>query len=279
MNRNHLVDLDQDHPGFRDATYRARRDAIARIALEHETGDPVPDAPYTDEEHGVWSTVRETLDPLHLRLVTRPLQDVAATLDLPTDRIPQLVDVNERLARHTDFRMEPVAGLVTPHVFLIHLGRGIFLSTQYIRHASKPFYTPEPDVVHELIGHAASLMHPGLAATSRRFGQCAVDASEAELERLTRVYWYTLEFGLVEEAGGLRAMGAGLMSSVGELQRSVEGADAVHEVLDIDALAARPYDPTDFQPSYAVGPSFAGTLAALDAWLDAGGWRDAAAAK
>ncbi len=77
----------------------------------------------------------------------------------------------------------------------------------------------------------------GLAATSRAFGRCAAEASPAGVARLTRVYWYTLEFGLCEEDGRLVAMGAGLMSSVGELQRSVEGADAVREPLDLDALA------------------------------------------
>ncbi len=274
MDRIHLVDLDRDHPGFRDATYRARRDAIARIALDHVSGAPVPDAPYTAAEHGVWRTVRAALEPLHTRLVARALRDVADLLDLPRDHIPQLAEVNARLAARTDFRMEPVAGLVTPHIFLMHLGRGTFLSTQYIRHASKPLYTPEPDVLHELVGHAASLVHPALAATSRRFGQLAAGASETELERLTRVYWYTLEFGLVEEDGALRALGAGLLSSVGELRRSIEGEDAAHEPLDLDALADRPYDPTAFQPVYAVGPGVDGTLAALDAWLDAGAWRD-----
>jgi phenylalanine-4-hydroxylase len=275
MDRNHLVPLDPDHPGFRDPVYRARRDAIARIAYAHETGDAVPDAPYTDAEHGVWAAVRGSLDPLHQRLVTRSLTALQPLLGMGASRIPQLRELNAALARHGDFRMEPVAGLVDPETFLVHLGQGVFLSTQYIRHASRPFYTPEPDVVHELIGHAASLLHPRLAATSRRFGRCAAEASPEGVMRLTRVYWYTLEFGLCEEDGRLVAMGAGLMSSVGELQRSVEGEGVVREVLDIPALAERAYDPTSFQPSYAVGPSFEGTLDALDAWLDSGGWRAA----
>jgi len=269
---HHIVPLDPDHPGFRDPVYRSRRDAIARIARDHRQGDPVPDAPYAEEEHGVWRQIRATLDPLHERLVSADLLALTRTLDLPVDRIPQLASVNAKLNPH-GFSMEPVAGLVDARIFLRHLGQSTFLSTQYIRHASKPFYTPEPDVVHELVGHAASLMHPALRATSRRFGRCAAVASDAEIERLTRVYWYTLEFGLVEEEGALKAIGAGLLSSVGELQRSVEDASVPRQPLDLDVVVERPYDPTTFQPTYDVGPGLVGTLSLLDAWLDAGRWR------
>ncbi|MCB9692071.1 MAG: hypothetical protein H6736_09675 [Alphaproteobacteria bacterium] len=198
---------------------------------------------------------------------------LAGTLELPTDRIPQLAEVNARLGE-AGFRMEPVAGLVDAAIFLRHLGRGVFLSTQYIRHASRPFYTPEPDVVHELVGHAASLLHPGIRATSRRFGECAERATPWEIERLTRVYWYTLEFGLVEEDGVLKALGAGLLSSVGELQRSVGDPDVERVPFDPERTVRRPYDPTSFQAIYDVGPGLEGTLATLDDWLDAGGWRE-----
>lgn len=274
---HHLVTLDPDHPGFRDPVYRQRRDAIARIARDHRSGAPVPPAPYTEAEHGVWRLIRGQLDPLHARRVATELHEAACTLDLPTDRIPQLADVNARLA-NVDFRMEPVAGLVDARVFLQHLGRGVFLSTQYIRHASKPFYTPEPDVVHELIGHAASLLHAGIRATSRRFGGCAEIASDAEIERLTRIYWYTLEFGLVEEDGVPKALGAGLLSSIGELKRSALEEGIVRRPLDLERVVATPYDPTSFQPHYDVGPGVQGTLAAIDTWLDAGRWRIDAAA-
>lgn len=273
---HHIVQLDPDHPGFRDPIYRQRRDTIATIAKQHRSGDPVPPAPYSDEEHAVWATICERLDPLHDALVSRELLALTRALDLPRHRIPQLAEVNERLQAAGGFAMEPVAGLVDARIFLEHLGRGVFLSTQYIRHASKPFYTPEPDVVHELVGHAASLMHPGVRATSRRFGRAAALATDAEVERLTRVYWYTLEFGVVEEDGELRAIGAGLLSSVGELQRSTREA-VPRQPLDVAVTVERPYDPTQYQPLYDVGPGLQGTLDALDAWLDAGAWRIAAA--
>src|SRR5688500_1634984 len=91
-----LVVLDRDHPGFRDAGYRARRNAIARVANEY-TGGPVPTIAYTDDEHAVWRLVRERLDPLHRALAARALVDASDRLGLRTDRIPQLEELNATL--------------------------------------------------------------------------------------------------------------------------------------------------------------------------------------
>ena len=162
--------------------------------------------------------------------------------------------------------MEPVAGLVTPRIFMEHLGRRIFLSTQYIRHHSRPFYTPEPDVVHELVGHAASLLHPGICALSQAFGRAALKADAQDMERLTRIYWYTLEFGVVMEQGQVKGYGAGLLSSVGELERACSGEVPLLD-WDLDAVCALPYDPTTFQPYYVLAPSFEQALSDIAAWL------------
>lgn len=266
-----LVELDPDHPGFRDATYRARRNAIAALAQAHRTGEPVPDAPYTEAEHALWARIQRELAPLHEARVCSELLAMKQGFPLPADRIPQLGALNTRLEALTGFRMEPVAGLVAARTFLAHLARGVFLSTQYIRHTSRPFYTPEPDVVHELVGHAATLAHAGLARVNRHIGAAAAGATEDELLRLERVYWYTLEFGLAEEGGAPRAWGAGLLSSYGEL----EGFDTRSELCawDLDAIAATPYDPTDYQPRLFVAPSFERALDDLIAWIEGGSWR------
>lgn len=261
--RKRIVQLDRDHPGFRDPEYRARRDAIAQIALAHR-GGPIPEAEYTAEEHGVWRHIWERLDPLHERAACAELLETSRHLALDRACIPQLETVSARLTAATGFRLAPVAGLVHPRVFLNHLGDGVFLSTQYIRHHSAPLYTPEPDVVHELVGHGATLLHPGIAAVSRRFGALSQGADEALLCALTRVYWYTLEFGLVAEGGDIKAFGAGVLSSVGEMERYPRSP---HRGWDLDEMARTDFDPTDYQPFYFVGPSFEQMLADLDAWM------------
>jgi phenylalanine-4-hydroxylase len=141
----------------------------------------------------------------------------------------------------------------------------VFLSTQYMRHHSAPLYTPEPDVIHELVGHAGSLAHPMFAALSRAFGRAAVGAEDRAVERLTRLYWYTLEFGLVLEAGAPKAYGAGLMSSFGELGRFARETQI--EGWSIDRIVETPFDPTDYQRVLFVAPSFEQMCEEVTAYL------------
>jgi phenylalanine-4-hydroxylase len=260
-----LVVLDPDHPGFRDPVYRERRNGIARLALEYQDGEPVPEVEYTRDEHDVWRTVWQHLEPLHEAYACREYLACSRVVELSRTRIPQLSDVNRVLEARTGMRMLPVAGLVSARTFLSYLGRRVFLSTQYIRHQSRPLYTPEPDVVHELIGHAATFVHPGLTELNELFGSVTAESDEATVERIARVYWYTLEFGAVEEAGGVKAFGAGLLSSAGELERLSEGARLMP--FDPGTAAATPYDPTSYQPGYFVAESFDGLVAGVGSWL------------
>jgi phenylalanine-4-hydroxylase len=261
-----LVELDSDHPGFRDPIYRRRRNAIAQLALDYREGQPVPEIPYTEDEHAVWRHVWAHLEPLHARLVCAEVNEAAQLLPLDRRHIPQLAEVNRVLGGSTAFTMTPVAGLVAPRIFLVSLARGVFLSTQYMRHHSRPLYTPEPDVVHELVGHAATLAHPRFAALNRRFGKVAEHVPDHRMERLIRAYWYTLEFGLVREAGELRALGAGLLSSYGELGAFATRAEI--RSLDLERVAGTPFDPTDYQRCLYAADSFTALERALFEWLD-----------
>ncbi|MGB8508966.1 MAG: phenylalanine 4-monooxygenase [Pyrinomonadaceae bacterium] len=253
-NARPIVRLDPDHPGFRDADYRARRDRIARIALDYEPGGAIPEAPYTPEEHQLWRVVNDALAPRHQASACVEYLACVERLGLPRDRIPQLHEVSKWVERLSGFRLEPVAGLVAPRIFLDALAGGVFLSTQYIRHHSAPHYTPEPDVVHELFGHAVTLSGERFAALNRLFGEAVGRTkSGAALDRLARAYWFTIEFGVVREAGAIKAYGAGLVSSAGELE-AMRRAEL--RPLDLAAAARQEYDPTNFQPVLFCADSF-----------------------
>ena len=261
-----LVQLDPDHPGFRDAAYRARRNAIARIALLHTEG-PVPSVEYEPEEHATWRAVWSSLLPLHQRLACSQYRAASDAVRLPTDHVPQLFEVNASLAKAAGFTLRPVAGLVGDRTFLGYLSRDVFLTTQYMRHPSRPLYTPEPDVVHELIGHAPTFCEPSFVALNRAFGQAAERVDAETLARVARLYWYTLEFGVCEERGALKAYGAGLLSSFGELGGFEERARLLP--FDPAVIAETPYDPTDYQRTLFVAKSFGEMAERVCSFLDA----------
>ena len=249
-----LVELSPDHPGFRDSEYRARRNAIAQIATAYRPGQPIPRAPYTELEHRVWQTIWTALGPAHRAHACAEYLDCLDTLDFDTDRIPQLDEVSRKVEALSGFRLEPVAGLVEPRIFLESLARGVFLCTQYIRHHSTPLYTPEPDVAHEIIGHAVTLASPRLAQINRLFGEAVKRTQSAEeLDRLARVYWFTIEFGVLRENGRVKAYGTGLLSSAGELE---EMHEAELRPLDLQAAANHVYDPTHYQSVLFCAESF-----------------------
>jgi phenylalanine-4-hydroxylase len=263
--RNTIVQLNPDHPGFRDADYRARRNRIAQLALEYQTGTSIPDAPYTPEEHQVWKLIREALDPAHERHACAEYLNCIRNLDLPRDCIPQLRELSEKVQLLSGFRLEPVAGLVEPRVFLESLANGVFLSTQYIRHYSTPFYTPEPDVVHEVLGHAVTLASEHFAELNRLVGEAVKRTVSPEaLERLSRVYWFTIEFGVLRERGEVKAYGTGLLSSAGELEAM---RHAELRPLDLEAASRQDYDPTKYQPVLFCADSFEMMFAALREFL------------
>src|SRR5207253_9257977 len=184
------------------------------------------------------------------------------------ERIPQLREVNEKVQAISGFRLEPVAGLVQPRVFLENLADGVFLCTQYIRHHSTPIYTPEPDVVHEIVGHGVTLASGRLAELNRLFGQAVkLTTSSDALEKLSRVYWFTIEFGVLRENGSVKAYGTGLLSSAGELE---EMHDADLRPFDLDAASFQNYDPTHFQPVLFCADSFEAMYQTIKDYLTVG---------
>jgi len=249
------VQLGSGHPGACDPAYRARRNAIATLALQWRPGTPAPHVAYDQIEHQVWRDVARELAPLHERHACREFLDGKARLGLPADRIPQLAEVTALLEPLTGFRYVPAAGLVPLRAFYESLAERRFYSTQYVRHHSVPLYTPEPDVIHEVVGHANCLASERYAALYRAAGAAARRVrSAAALEFVSRVFWFSMEFGVLYEGGGLKVYGAGILSSYGEL--GDYGAMQVRP-LDLAAMGRADYDITAYQPVLYAARSFA----------------------
>ncbi|GAA4233264.1 phenylalanine-4-hydroxylase [Streptosporangium album] len=239
------VELATSHPGFADPVYRRRRNAIATLAVGHVPGTPIPTAEYTDQEHEVWALISRELAIKHGKYATAEYLDATERLGLPDDRIPQLQEVGELLRPLTGFQYLPAAGLVPLRDFYGVLADGFFHSTQYIRHHSTPLYTPEPDVVHEVIGHANALASDRYAALYRLAGGAARRVeSDRALEFVSKVFWFTLEFGVMTDQQELRAYGAGILSSYGEVE---EFRNMDIRPLDLTAMGTTHYDITKYQ--------------------------------
>jgi phenylalanine-4-hydroxylase len=238
------VNLHDGHPGAGDPDYRRRRGEIAAAALAWRPGQPAPRIAYHDDEVEVWRTVCRELAPLHERLAVGEFRAALADVDLPTDRVPGLDEVSARL--DTGWTYVPAAGLVDLRTFYAALGDRVFHSTQYVRHPAVPLYTPEPDIVHEVIGHGHLLATPTFGELHRRAGAAAMRLRDAEsLRFLSRVFWFSLEFGVVVEHGELRAYGAGILSSYGEL---AEFRRMQLRPLDLVEMGTGDYDITNYQP-------------------------------
>ncbi|HEX8207275.1 MAG TPA: phenylalanine 4-monooxygenase [Solirubrobacteraceae bacterium] len=240
------VHLAPDHPGFADDDYRSRRNDIAKLALEWRPGEPAPDVGYTDVEHHVWRTVCENLRPKHEKLAIREYVEALDRLDLPTEYVPSLDEVSANLKPLTGFRYVPAPGLVPLREFYGSLEERIFHSTQYVRHPAQPLYTPEPDIIHEVIGHGHLLATPTFSELHRLTGEATNRLTDDEnLKFLSNVFWFTVEFGIVREEGEIRAYGAGILSSYGEID---EFRDMEHRPLDLVEMGTADYDITHYQP-------------------------------
>ena len=240
------VHLSDNHPGLHDEAYLARRGEIAGAALAHRPGQPLPVIDYSAEEHGIWRTVCTELAPKHERYAHSEFLRGKAALGLPTDHVPQLHEVTELLQPLTGWSYTAAPGLVPLRDFYGDLGRRVFNSTQYLRHGSQPLYTPEPDILHEVVGHGNQLASPRFAAITEAAGQASLRLeSDEAVKFVADVFWFSMEFGVMAEGSELKAYGAGILSSYGEMDefRSME-----IRPLDLVEMGTLNYDITSYQP-------------------------------
>jgi len=256
MKFENINELHLDHPGASDEDYRRRRDYIASLSKNFRETGAITDVEYTEQEQAIWRIVATRLEEIQSSRASAFYLDAKKKLGINTERIPQLSEMNKRLNKLCNFRLAPIEGLVETRGFLSWLSYRTMLCTQYIRHHSRPEYTPEPDIVHEAIGHIPNFTNCDFADFSQFIGHGARIATDEQLEELGRLYWFTVEFGLVEENGELKAYGAGLLSSFGELENAF--TDKVERrPFDLEQVINTRYEYSDMQPILYVIPSYA----------------------
>lgn len=228
---------------------------------------------YTDEEHGTWGLLIENQEKV---LPNRACNEFLAGLKkipFSHDRIPALAFVSDAIQKHTGWTLMRVDGLVPDKEFFHLLAEKIFPSTDFIRTREELGYTPAPDMFHDLLGHVPLLINPRFTAFFEKFGKAGVKAFELghpATKMLPRIYWYTVEFGLIENPEGLRIYGSGIVSSPNEVLYSL--SDKPKKIpFDIDAIAQKPYDIWHMQEELFVIESFDQLEMEFDRWATAQG--------
>ena len=208
---------------------------------------------YTPQEHAVWKTLFERQSKL---LPGRACDEfVRGMQDLPIgpDQIPNFEQLSETLSQRTGWQIVAVPGLVPDDVFFEHLAHRRFPAGHFIRKPHELDYLEEPDVFHDVFGHVPMLMNPAIADYIQAYGEGGLRAQRlGVLEKLARVYWYTVEFGLVKQPDGLRVYGAGIASSATETVFSVEDDSPNRVAFDLERVMRTNYRIDDFQETYFV---------------------------
>jgi phenylalanine-4-hydroxylase len=225
---------------------------------------------YSDAEQEVWRTLCQRQTKLTEKFAHRAYLDGVETLGLLGD-IPDFADVSDRLRKLTGWEIVAVPGLIPAAPFFDHLANRRFPVTNWLRTREELDYIVEPDMFHDFFGHVPILTQPDFADFMQMYGRKAgsvIDLGGGDM--ITRLYWYTAEYGLMREAGQpLKAFGAGLMSSYSELQFAVRDPEANHVPFDLETVMRTGYEIDKFQRAYFVLPSF-------DALRDAFGTADLA---
>ena len=216
---------------------------------------------YTVDEHALWDTLyaRQTA-MLQGRAAPEFLRGIEV-LKMSRPGIPDFEELSERLMALTGWRVAAVPGLVPDEVFFRHLANRTFVAGRFIRRADQIDYLQEPDVFHDLFGHVPLLSDPTFADYMQAYGEGGLRSlSFGSLEQLARLYWYTVEFGLIRSGAVLKLYGAGIVSSFGESHFALEDASPNRIAFDLKRVMRTRYRIDDYQQTYFVIDSFADLL-------------------
>jgi phenylalanine-4-hydroxylase len=214
-------------------------------------------AAYTPVEHQTWDRLFERQSAMLQGRASQAFLKAVDVLRLGQSGIPDFDVLNEKLAKLTGFEVVAVPGLVPDEVFFDHLAHRRFVSGRFIRTPEQMDYLEEPDIFHDVFGHVPMLADPMFADYMQAYGEGGLRAGSLHaIDKLARLYWYTVEFGLVREAGGLKLYGAGIVSSYGESLFALDDPSPNRLGFDLTRVMRTRYRIDDYQQTYFVIDSF-----------------------
>jgi phenylalanine-4-hydroxylase len=251
------LELEPGHPGLGDEGYIRRRQELFALCRKHRLenlGPPI--IQYTPEETRIWREVSPKLDELHIKHASQLYLAAKRELAITRDEIPQLRHLSDRLRQETNMHLVPAEGALPYRTFYEYIGRRGFPVTQFIRHGSHPEFTPEPDMIHDCLGHVPPLMNRDYAELLTLIGKAVAATHKGEqVLALKRFSWFSIEFGLIEEAGERKVFGAGILSSTGEIPNSLFSPGVARQPFVTDVVINTDYDPSRMQDHLFVAPS------------------------
>jgi phenylalanine-4-hydroxylase len=251
------LELELGHPGLGDEDYIRRRKELFALCRKHRLENLGPPLiRYTPEEIRIWREVSPKLDELHVKYASQVYLQAKRALAITWDQIPQLRHLSDCLRRETKMHLVPAEGALPYRTFYQYIGERGFPVTQFIRHGSHPEFTPEPDMIHDCLGHVPPLMNPDYAELLVLIGK-AVSATHhgEQVLALKRFSWFSIEFGLIEEAGEVKVFGAGILSSTGEIPNSLHSPDVTRRPFVTNEVINTDYDPSRMQDHLFIAPS------------------------
>jgi len=251
------LELEPGHPGIGDAEYIHRRKELFSLCRKHRLehlGPPLIE--YTPEETRVWRDVSPKLDELHVQYASSMYLKGKRDLAITDGEIPQLRTLGDRIRRETAMHLVPAEGALPYRTFYESIADRGFPVTQFIRHGSHPEFTPEPDMIHDCLGHVPPLMNRDYAELLTLIGKAAATTPHGDqVLALKRFSWFSIEFGLIEEVNETKVFGAGILSSTGEIPFSLFSPDVVRKPFVTDVVIETDYDPSRMQDQLFIAPS------------------------
>ena len=252
-----VLELEPNHPGLNDTAYVQRRNALFSLCRRHRLerfGPPLID--YNAEETRIWREVSPKLDELHRKHACQIYLQAKDELGISAIEIPQLRTLSERLQRETAMHLVPAEGPLAYRTFYSYIAERGFPVTQFIRHGSHPEFTPEPDMIHDCLGHVPPLMNRDYAEVLHLIGKAAFTTPDPlQVLALKRFSWFSIEFGLMEEKGETKVFGAGILSSTGEIPFSLFSPEVKRKPFVTAEVIETDYDPSRMQDQLFIAPS------------------------